>query len=63
MLTDKLGRRFHYLRLSVTDVGNFRCSYCLPHGYQPTDESAHLSKAEAATVCAPLPVWVPARCA
>ena len=39
MLTDKLGRRFHYLRLSVTDVCNFRYSYCLPHGYQPTDES------------------------
>jgi GTP 3',8-cyclase len=32
-LTDAFGRRFYYLRLSVTDVCNFRCSYCLPNGY------------------------------
>ena len=34
MLQDNFGRRFHYLRLSVTDVCNFRCNYCLPDGYQ-----------------------------
>lgn len=34
MLEDKLGRRFHYLRLSITDVCNFSCNYCLPDGYQ-----------------------------
>ncbi|MBC3766176.1 GTP 3',8-cyclase MoaA [Neptunicella marina] len=34
MLEDKFGRRFHYLRLSITDVCNFRCQYCLPDGYQ-----------------------------
>ncbi|WP_346837347.1 GTP 3',8-cyclase MoaA [Microbulbifer sp. SAOS-129_SWC] len=50
MLTDNLGRRFYYLRLSVTDVCNFRCSYCLPDGYRPTDEAPHLTAAEAATV-------------
>jgi cyclic pyranopterin phosphate synthase len=33
-LTDGLGRRFEYLRLSLTDVCNFRCSYCLPDGYR-----------------------------
>lgn len=33
-LADRYGRRFPYLRLSVTPVCNFRCSYCLPHGYQ-----------------------------
>jgi cyclic pyranopterin phosphate synthase len=33
-LTDSLGRRFEYLRLSLTDVCNFRCTYCLPHGYR-----------------------------
>lgn len=43
-LTDGHGRRFEYLRLSLTDVCNFRCSYCLPNGYrkqagQPTDLS------------------------
>ena len=34
MLEDKFGRRFHYLRLSITDVCNFSCEYCLPNGYQ-----------------------------
>jgi GTP 3',8-cyclase len=33
-LVDQFGRRFKYLRLSVTDVCNFRCEYCLPNGYQ-----------------------------
>jgi cyclic pyranopterin phosphate synthase len=33
MLTDSYKRRFTYLRLSITDVCNFRCSYCLPDGY------------------------------
>ena len=33
MLTDNFGRRFYYLRLSITDVCNFRCNYCLPDGY------------------------------
>lgn len=32
-LADRFGRRFSYLRLSVTDVCNFRCEYCLPNGY------------------------------
>lgn len=34
MLQDSFGRRFYYLRLSVTDVCNFRCNYCLPDGFQ-----------------------------
>ncbi|PIJ48849.1 cyclic pyranopterin phosphate synthase [Erwinia sp. OLTSP20] len=33
--TDTFDRRFYYLRLSVTDVCNFRCTYCLPDGYKP----------------------------
>jgi len=33
-LTDTFGRRFEYLRLSITDVCNFKCQYCLPDGYQ-----------------------------
>lgn len=53
MLEDKFGRRFHYLRLSVTDVCNFSCTYCLPDGYQcDTDrdflslnEITHIAKA------------------
>ena len=33
VLQDSYGRQFQYLRLSVTDVCNFRCVYCLPEGY------------------------------
>lgn len=33
--TDSFARRFYYLRLSITDVCNFRCTYCLPDGYRP----------------------------
>ncbi len=37
VLKDSFGRKFPYLRLSVTEVCNFRCTYCLPNGYQKTD--------------------------
>lgn len=33
-LSDGFGRSFKYLRLSITDVCNFRCNYCLPDGYR-----------------------------
>ena len=33
-LADSHGRLFEYLRLSITDICNFRCTYCLPNGYQ-----------------------------
>lgn len=32
VLQDRFGRRFPYLRLSITEVCNFRCAYCLPDG-------------------------------
>ena len=41
-LQDKFGRRFHYLRLSVTDVCNFKCTYCLPDGYRPDGRAQFL---------------------
>ena len=34
MLKDTFGRTFPYIRLSITDVCNFKCGYCLPNGYQ-----------------------------
>lgn len=34
VLRDDFGRTFPYLRLSITDVCNFKCEYCLPNGYQ-----------------------------
>jgi len=30
LLRDRLGRRLHDLRISVTDRCNFRCTYCMP---------------------------------
>lgn len=55
-LTDPFGRSFPYLRLSLTEACNFRCSYCLPDGYQPsgtqhfltTDECVRVASAFAA---------------
>ncbi|MGB1090898.1 MAG: GTP 3',8-cyclase MoaA [Oceanobacter sp.] len=49
-LQDAHGRRFTYLRLSVTEACNFRCNYCLPNGYQKTSETADLSLPEIASV-------------
>ncbi|MBR9729322.1 GTP 3',8-cyclase MoaA [Shewanella intestini] len=42
-LQDNFGRRFHYLRMSVTDVCNFKCTYCLPDGYRPDGKPKFLS--------------------
>ncbi len=47
MLKDNFGRHFTYLRLSVTEACNFRCSYCLPNGFTPPKEGLNeLSLAE-----------------
>lgn len=43
MLQDNFGRRFYYLRLSITDVCNFRCNYCLPDGYECEHDRDFLS--------------------
>ena len=45
-LVDGLGRRFQYLRLSVTEVCNFRCTYCLPDGYRKTASRPFLTVPE-----------------
>lgn len=45
-LIDRFGRRFRYLRLSVTEVCNFRCTYCLPEGFKKTQPLSFLSPAE-----------------
>lgn len=60
-LTDGIGRRFEYLRLSLTDVCNFRCTYCLPHGYHKrAGDDAPLTVAECrrlVTAFARLGLW------
>lgn len=50
-MRDGFGRKIHYLRLSVTDRCDFRCTYCLPRSHRgfatpadwlTADEIAHL---------------------
>ncbi|MBL8556199.1 MAG: GTP 3',8-cyclase MoaA [Phenylobacterium sp.] len=43
VLVDGFGRRFRYLRLSITEVCNFRCTYCLPDGYRKTGAESFLT--------------------
>ena len=38
MLIDGFGRRISYLRLSVTDRCDLRCTYCMPEGFQSDEE-------------------------
>ncbi|UJF22187.1 GTP 3',8-cyclase MoaA [Shewanella sp. OMA3-2] len=45
-LQDKFGRKFHYLRMSITDVCNFKCTYCLPDGYRPDGRQSFLTLSE-----------------
>ena len=60
-LNDAIGRRFEYLRLSLTDVCNFRCTYCLPEGYKkPCQRPTELTVNEirrAVTAFAQLGLW------
>ncbi|WP_438263828.1 GTP 3',8-cyclase MoaA [Asticcacaulis aquaticus] len=46
LLTDAFGRAFPYLRLSITEACNFRCTYCLPDGYKKTSSESFLSPQE-----------------
>ena len=34
ILKDSFGRKFPYIRLSISDICNFKCWYCLPDGYK-----------------------------
>lgn len=43
ILEDGFSRRFHYLRLSLTEACNFRCTYCLPDGYRPDGRKSFLT--------------------
>ncbi len=43
MLIDPQGREFRYLRLSITDLCNYRCNYCLPDGYDCSTKPNRLS--------------------
>ncbi len=45
-IADRFGRVFPYLRLSITDICNFSCSYCLPGGYKKTGNERFMSRGE-----------------
>lgn len=49
-LSDLFGRRFEYLRLSVTDACNYRCNYCLPNGYRKQTTEMPLTVGEISTL-------------
>lgn len=49
-LEDAFARKFQYLRLSITDVCNFQCQYCLPDGYKPEGRKSFLTVAEIARI-------------
>jgi cyclic pyranopterin phosphate synthase len=40
MLRDRFGRTIEYLRLSVTDRCDLRCTYCMPTGFKDFEEPA-----------------------
>ncbi len=46
VIADRFGRSFPYLRLSITDICNFRCTYCLPDGYKKIKGDSFLSTEE-----------------
>ena len=50
MLLDPQGRDFSYLRLSITDLCNYRCNYCLPDGFKCDDKAHYLSLPEIAAL-------------
>ncbi len=59
-LVDNFDRAFPYLRLSITDVCNFRCEYCLPEGYRCSSRPKFLTRDEIrrlVTAFAELGVW------
>ena len=41
VLTDQFNRRIDYVRLSVTDRCDLRCSYCIPEGFKGFEEPEH----------------------
>lgn len=42
-LVDNHGRRFPYLRLSLTEACNYSCTYCLPDGYRAEGRNRFLT--------------------
>ena len=57
-LTDRFGRVHTYLRVSVTDRCNYRCTYCMPEeGIEHRAREEVLSLEEVVTLCAAFARW------
>ena len=41
MITDPYGRSIEYIRVSVTDRCDLRCTYCMPEGFKDFEEPDH----------------------
>ena len=46
ILTDNFGRKHSYLRISLTEKCNLRCTYCMPSAGIPLSPRAHLMSAQ-----------------
>jgi GTP 3',8-cyclase len=51
MLIDQFGRHIDYLRVSLTDRCNFRCTYCMPEDMQFAPKRENLETAEIILIC------------
>ncbi|MDO4294934.1 MAG: GTP 3',8-cyclase MoaA [bacterium] len=50
-MIDQFGRNIDYLRISLTDRCNLRCSYCMPNGVCPVSHAEILSYEEILCIC------------
>ncbi|WP_299778580.1 GTP 3',8-cyclase MoaA [uncultured Formosa sp.] len=46
ILTDDFGRKHSYLRISLTEKCNLRCTYCMPENGVPLTPKAHIMSAD-----------------
>jgi len=51
MLIDRLGRDINYLRVSLTDRCNYRCTYCMPEDMTFAPRAEALSVSELLLIC------------
>jgi len=42
LLTDTFGRKHNYLRISLTELCNLRCTYCMPAEGIPLSPKSHI---------------------
>ena len=50
-MRDDFNREISYLRISVTDLCNFNCEYCMPEGIEKKDHSDILRIEEIENIC------------